>query len=125
MDKKDIFLVILAFLGWSWGVFQFIINRRLNKKEKMIDRKYEAYPAYMKKADELLNNVRNNPNMIYGISNDFMKVAPNGDEEEVNNALIKFNEKILDFVKKASEPLMIMKKELNALQYIFLPAVRM
>lgn len=118
MDKKDIFLIILAFLGWTWGVFQFIINRRLNRKDKKVDRKYEAYSTYMKKADELMNSVRNDPNMIYGISTDFMKVALNGDEEEINSALIKFNEKLLDFVKKASEPLMILKQELNSLLII-------
>ena len=118
MDKRDYFLIILAFLGWSWGVIQFIVNRRLSNKDRKVERKYEAYSAYMKKADELMNNLRNDPNMIYGIYSDFMKIVLDGEEEEINQALIKFNEQLLDFAKKASEPLMIIKQELNSLLII-------
>lgn len=118
MEKKDLLLFILAFLGWTWGIIQFLINRHNQKMDKLIDRRYEAYSAYMKKADELMNNVRTDPGIIYGISTDFMKIALTEDEELINNALIQFNEKLLDFVKKASEPLLILKQELNSLLII-------
>jgi hypothetical protein len=115
MEQKDILLIILAFLGWSWGIFQFFINRSNQKKDKLTDRRFEAYVSYMKKVDELMTNVRTDPNMIYGISTDFMRIALTGDEELINNALLEFNEKLLDFVKKATEPIMILKQELNPL----------
>lgn len=118
MEKKDLFLIIAAFLGWTWGIIQFLINRRNQKRDKLIDRRYEAYSTYMKKADELMNNVRTDPNMIYGISTDFMQIALTGDEELINNALIQFNNKLLDFVKKATEPILILKQELNSLLLI-------
>jgi hypothetical protein len=118
MEKKDLLLIVVAFLGWTWGIIQFLINRRNQKKDKLIDRRYEAYSAYMRKADELMNNVRTDPNMIYGISTDFMQIALTGDEELINNALILFNNKLLDFVKKATEPLLIIKQELNSLLII-------
>jgi len=118
MDDKDILLIVIAFLGWSWGIIQFIINRKHYNKDKQIDRKYEAYSAYMKKSDELMNNLRNDPNMVYGISSDFMRIAMTGDSEQINQALIQFNEKLLEYVKRASEPLMILKQELNSLLII-------
>lgn len=115
MEKKDIILVTIAFLGWSWGILQFIINRRANKRDKQIDRRFAAYSAYMKKVDELMNNVRTDPNMIYGIASDFLKVALNGNSEQISNAAIEYNNKLLDFVKKATEPLLIVRQELNSL----------
>ena len=100
------------------GCLQFIINRRNQKKDKLIDRKYEAYSVYMKKVDEVMNNVRKNPNFIYGVSTDFLKVVLTSDTEKIDKALIKFNEQLLDYVKKATEPLLIIKQELNALLII-------
>jgi hypothetical protein len=118
MENKDIWLIIIAFLGWSWGIIQFLINLRNQKRDKLADRRYEAYSAYMKKADEMMNNLRNDPNMIYGISTDFMKIALTGDEDEVNDAVIQYNEKLLSFVKKATDPLLILRQELNSLLII-------
>jgi hypothetical protein len=118
MNTKDIILIIIAFLGWIWGIIQFLINHRNQRKDKLIDRKYIAYSTYMKKIDEIMNNIRNNPNIIYGISNDFMKVAITGNEEEINVALLKFNEKLIDYVKRSTEPLFIIKQELNLLLII-------
>lgn len=118
MDKKDILLTIIAFLGWSWGIIQFIINRRLNKKDKKADRKYEAYSDYMKKADEIMSNVRNDPKMLYGFSTEFMTIALRGNEDKTNKALIKFNNELIDFVRRSTEPIMILKQELNALRLI-------
>lgn len=118
MENKEFWIIILGVLGWSWGVFQFILKRKYQKKDKLTDKRFDAYTSYMKKADELLNNVRNDPNMIYGISSELQEVILNGDEEEINKALVDFNTKLLDFVKKASDPLMILRQELNTLQII-------
>jgi hypothetical protein len=41
-----------------------------------------------------------------------------GDSDSINETLIKFNEKLLDYVKKSIEPLLIIKNELNALLII-------
>jgi hypothetical protein len=118
MDVKDQLLIAVAFIGWTVGLFQFFINRRNQKRDKLIDRRYEAYSAYMKKSDELMNGVRTDPGMIYGISSDFMKIALTGDEELVKNALIEYNEKLLDYVKRGTDPLLILKQELGQLMLI-------
>jgi len=118
MENKDIWLVLIGIAGWSWGIFQFFLKRKYQKKDKLTDKRFEAYTAYMKKSDELMTNVRTNPDMVYGISSDFMSAALSGDEDRVNDALLEFNNKLLGFVKKASEPLMILKQELNSLRII-------
>jgi uncharacterized membrane protein SpoIIM required for sporulation len=54
MEIKDFILIVIAFLGWTWGVILYFINRKLQRKEKMTDRRFEVYSGYMKKADELM-----------------------------------------------------------------------
>ena len=118
MEIKDLILVILTILGWLWGIIQFFVNRKNQKNDKLIDRKYEAYSAYMKKVDEIRSNVREDPNLLYGLTTDFVKAILIDDPEEMNKAVIKFNEKLFDFVKKSTEPVIILKQELNALLII-------
>jgi len=118
MENKDIWLVLIGIAGWSWGIFQFFLKRKYQKKDKLTDKRFEAYTAYMKKSDELMNNLRTDPNMIYGVSSEFMEIALRGDSEEINTALVDFLEKTKQFVKKASEPLMILRSELNSLKII-------
>jgi hypothetical protein len=115
MELKDTILIAIAILGWAWGIIQFVINYRNQKNDKIIERKYLAYSKYMKQVDEIMNNIRNNPNMIYGISTEFMQSMISGNETDINSALITFNEKLINFVKQSSEPLIIVKQELNAL----------
>ncbi len=118
MENKDVFLITIAFLGWSWGIIQFIINRRNQKKDKIVDRKYEAYFNYMKKSDQIMNDIRTDPNMIYGITSEFMNIVMTGDVDQINDATIQYNKRLIDFVKKATDPLLIVKQELNSLLII-------
>lgn len=115
MEYKDLLLIIVAFLGWSWGIMQFILKRRHQRNDKRIDRKYVAYSKYMRKSDELMSKLRNDPKQIYGISQEFMKELLSPEEDNTNSALMKFNEKLIDYVKNATQPLLILKQELNSL----------
>jgi hypothetical protein len=115
MEFKDFFLIILAFLGWSWGIVQYFINRKLQRKDKLIERRFLAYSNYMKKSDELMKSLRDDPSMIYGITNDFLKKILTEDESQIDDALLLFNEKLFDFAKKATEPLLILNQELQSL----------
>ena len=117
MDEHEKIL-ITATIGVITNIIQFFINRLLHNKDKIVERKYEAYSSFMKKNDEIMNKMRNDPLMIYNSINEFFKEALNNDPEKINNTLIKFNEKILEFVKNASEPLMIIRQELNNLLLI-------
>jgi len=118
MDIDQKILIIIAVIGWLGNIIQFIINRINQNKEKIIDRKYEAYSAFMKKTDEIMNKIRNDPLMIFNTFNVFFQEILNKELEEINNTLIKFNEKLLEFTKNAIEPLMIIRNELNNLLLI-------
>lgn len=116
--SKDILIGVVAVLGWFWAVVQFFLNRRHQRKDKILDRRYDAYSGYLKKSDELWNAVRNDPGMTYGITNDFMRIALEGDEAKTNTALLEFNQKMYEFAKRATEPLMIIRQEISSLELI-------
>lgn len=118
MDIKDIILVGLAILGWIWGVIQFFINRRNQKRDKAIEKRFEIYSGFMKKADEIMQNLRTDPTMIYGITNDFMQKVLSGDEATINQALLDYNTELIEFTKRATQPLHIMTAELNNLRLV-------
>ena len=118
MEQKDIWLIILCALGWSWGVIQFFINRRNQKNDKALEKRFEIYTAYMKKSDELMEHMRTDPNMVYGITTEFMNEILDGEQEQINDALLSFNTKLLEFTKRATQPLMILNQELNNLYLV-------
>ncbi|MCR4857658.1 MAG: hypothetical protein K5890_05615 [Bacteroidales bacterium] len=44
-----------------------------------------------------------------------MTVLLDGDAEKMDEALLRFNQKLLDYVKKSTEPLLIINQEINPL----------
>lgn len=118
MNTDQIITSILALGGWAFGFYQMYKNRKWQEKDLLINRKYDAYSSFMKKLDEINNSIRNNPNMIYGISNDLMQSILNGDVDEMEDALLKFNQKLIDFVKTSTDPLRIINQEISSLLLI-------
>ncbi len=118
MSVELIITLTIAIIGWLWAIYQYFNDRNRLKRDKLADRRYDAYFSYMRKIAEINENVRKNPNAIYGMSTDFMKVALTGDTNAIDAALCKFNEQALDYVKSATEPLLIVKQELSALLLI-------
>ena len=114
MENKDVWIITIGILGWSWAVIQFFINRRNQKKDRAIDKRFDVYSAYMKKSDEIMENMRTDPSMIYGVTNDFMAniLSENSD---INGALLKYNSELLEYTKKSSQPLQILSQELSTL----------
>ena len=71
IETKDIILAAIAILGWTWGIIQFILTRRNQKRDKALEKRFEVYSAFMNKADEINQNMRTDPKMIYGITTEF------------------------------------------------------
>lgn len=115
MKVELIITIIIAIGGWGFGLYQMFKNRQWQQNDLLANRKYDIYCSFMKKLDEISNSIRHNPNMIYGFSNELIQSILKGNEEEVNNALVKFNQRIVDFVKTSTEPLMIINQEINPL----------
>ena len=118
MGIKDYFTIGLGILGWAWAIIQFILNRKYQKYDKKIEKRFEVYSNFMNQIDEMSRGMRSDPNVIYGIQNKFMEEVLSGDEKRINNALLKFNEELLETTKKSLQPMLIISSELNKLQLI-------
>ena len=112
--------LLIASLGWLFALVEFIINRNITRQDKRRERKYHAYSGYMRKADEVMNNVRNDPNKLLDMNSDFLKqiLSNMGNEKVINENLIKYNEYIKEFVINATQPLLILRQELNEMRLI-------
>ena len=118
MDTKDYFLIGIAILGWLWAIIQFTLNRKYQKSDKALDKRFEVYSNFMNKVDEMSTSMRTDPKMIYGIQTDLMAELLSGDEERTNNALLKFNQDLLEMTKSSLQPMMIVNQELNKLKLV-------
>ena len=118
LEINDIILAVLGLLGWTWGIVQFILTRRNQKRDKALEKRFEVYSTFMNKADEISQNIRTDPKMIYGITTEFYSKLINGDEKEINQALIDFNSELIDFTRKSVQPLIILNQELNNLKLV-------
>lgn len=118
LEINDIILAVLGLLGWTWGIVQFILTRRNQKRDKALEKRFEVYSTFMNKADEISQNIRTDPKMIYGITTEFYSKLINGVEKEINQALIDFNSELIDFTRKSVQPLIILNQELNNLKLV-------
>ncbi len=118
LEAKDIIIATIGLLGWTWGIVQFILTRRNQKRDKALEKRFDVYSGFMNKSDEINQNMRTDPKMIYGITTEFYSKLINGDENEINQALIDFNSELIEFTKKSVQPIMILNQELNKLKLV-------
>lgn len=118
METKDYITIGIAILGWTWAIIQFVLTRRNQKLDKILEKRFEVYSTFMSKMDEMNNKMRNDPKLIFGTSNELMGKLLSGDEDETNKALLKFNDELLEMTKMSVEPLLIVNQELNKLKMV-------
>lgn len=118
METKDYFIIGLGLLGWVWGIIQFCLNRKYQKSDKALDKRFEVYSNFMNQMDEMNLTMRNDPNTTYGISTEFLSEMLTEDEERINDALVKFNQNLLETTKSSLQPMMIVNQELNKLKLV-------
>lgn len=105
-------------MGWIWAVIQFRLNRKYQKSDKALDKRFEVYSNFMNKVDEMSMSMRTDPKMTYGIQTELMAELLSGEEERTNNALLKFNQDLLEMTKSSLQPMMIVNQELNKLKLV-------
>lgn len=110
--------IIIAIVGWAFAFYQMIKNRNWQKKDMLANRRYEAYQTFMKKLDEITGTIRNNPNAIYGVPKDLMTTLIEGDDNVINEALVEFNQNLVEYVKESVQPLIIINQKINPLLLI-------
>jgi hypothetical protein len=118
VENKDYFIIGLGILGWIWGIIQFRLNRKYQKVDKAIEKRFEVYSHFMNQMDEMSMKMRKNPNAIYGISTEFMAEMLTGDEERINNTLLKFNQNLLETTRDSLQAMIIINSELNKLKLV-------
>jgi hypothetical protein len=118
MEVKDYITIGIAILGWTWAIIQFIISRKHQKHDKILEKRFEVYSNFMNKMDEMNNKMRTDPKMIFGTSSELMATLLTGEEEDMNNALVNFNTELVNMTKKSVEPLLIVNQELNKLKMV-------
>lgn len=118
MQTKDYYIIGLGLLGWIWAIVQFKLNRKYQKSDKALDKRFEVYSNFMNKVDEINMSMRTDPKMIYGLQTDLINEILSQDEERTNNALLKFNQDLLEITKSSLQPMMIVNQELNKLKLV-------
>lgn len=118
MEINDYFIIGLGLLGWIWAIIQFLLNRKYQKSDKALEKRFEVYSNFMNQMDEMSLSMRHDPKLMFGISSDFMEEVLSFDEERINNALIKFNSDLLETTKKSIQPMLIINQELNKLKLV-------
>ncbi len=118
MEIKDYITIGIAVLGWTWAIIQFRLSRKHQKQDKILEKRFEVYSNFMNKMDEMNNKMRTDPKMIFGTSSELMATLLSGEEQDMNNALVKFNEDLVNMTKKSVEPLLIVNQELNKLKMV-------
>jgi hypothetical protein len=118
MEVKDYLIIGLGILGWLWGIIQFRLNRKYQKEDKALEKRFEVYSNFMNQIDEMSLSLRKDPKTTYGIPTEFMSEMLSGNEEKINSALLKFNENLLETTRKSLQPMMIMNSELNKLKLV-------
>lgn len=111
-------MIGIALVGWLWAITQFILSRKHQKEDKILEKRFEVYSDFMNKMDEMNNKMRTDPTIVYGISNDLMSTIISGDSEKTNEALLQYNAQLVEMTKKSTEPLMIFNQELNKLKMV-------
>lgn len=110
--------IIIAIIGWGWAIIQVIYKRKWQKKDALMSRRYDAYFQYMRKCEEINENMRKDPRAIFNVTQEFVTKILNGNNEEINNAVIEFNQQLLDYLKRACYLLTIINQESNSLLII-------
>lgn len=118
MNIELIVSILMAIGGWGFAFYQKKKNREWQKKDLLANRRFDAYSGFMRKLEEINENFRKNPNAIYGVTNEFLSSIMKGSVEEMNDALMKLNQRLNEYVKVSVEPLMIVNQEISPLLLI-------
>lgn len=121
LEPKDILLASIAFLGWAWAVVQFYLNRRLQSKDKILDRRYQAYDGYLKKSEEMHQSLRMSSIACLGESHDICAKVVSLKIMTEPEAALALNELFQVVIRKATEPLQFLSAEIASLKLICSP----
>lgn len=121
LEPKDIILASIALLGWAWAVAQFFLNRRLQIKDKTLDRRYQAYAGYLRKSEEMHQSLRMSSIACLGESHDILTKVVSLKTMSEPEAALALNEVFQVAIRKATEPLQFLSAEIASLKLVCSP----
>lgn len=110
--------IILAVVGWLFAFLQTWKNRKLEKANRLADRRYEAYSDFLRKMDEISAEMNKMPQKIMGEMATSFLMSVLSDSEDPKQAVIAFNERLVSFLSDSLKPMSIMKQELSSLRLV-------
>ena len=86
MTIELIVTIIIAVIGWGWAITQFCYKRKWQKRDAIAARRYDAYSQYMRKYEEISENIRKDPQSVFMLYAEFVAKAikANGEETKPN-----------------------------------------
>ena len=118
MTLNEILLLILGLAGWLWAIGQFLLNRRHQKQDRLIDKRHEVYASFMNRVDEAQNQMRPFLQSLTGAFPKVMAKILEGDDTETDKALNEFNESLMQGLQKAIEPLFTINQDINRMKLV-------
>ena len=120
MSIELIITIIIAIVGWIIAVIEMKKNRNWQRKDAIANRRYEAYSKYLAKIDEISDQMKKAPQEIIGkMQTEFLtSLFKDGNSDE---ALIRFNKQLAEYVSNSVEPMSIMKQEISSLKLVASP----
>lgn len=110
--------IIIALVGWGVASIQSRKNRKLEKANKLADRRFEAYNSFLVKMDIIAQEMNKLPHVILNEMTNSLLSSMMNDHEDTEKALVSFNEKLVSFVVDSLKPVSIMKQELSSLKLV-------
>ena len=118
MDVGLIVTILIAVAGWAFAFWQMRQNRKWQQRDKLADRRYEAYNKFLVIADSLSAEMKKSPQKIMGqMVNEFLSSIM-ADDADTEGALIKFNTELTKYLGTCVEPMCTIKQELSALKLV-------
>ena len=120
MSIELIITIIIAVVGWIIALVEMRKNRNWQRKDAVANRRYEAYSRYLAKIDEISGQMKKAPQEIIGkmqteLFSSMLK------DDNMDEALIKFNKQLADYISSSIEPMSIMKQEISSLKLVASP----
>ncbi|MBN2287675.1 MAG: hypothetical protein JXI43_14605 [Tissierellales bacterium] len=116
LDFKHLILIITTISGYIFAYFQIRIKRRYEINDKIAEKKFEVYSSVLKKIDEINQNIRLDPSDLFNISAEtFSSLLNTKNEDEINDILIRLNNRLVTYSKKSLAPFQILNNEMNSL----------
>lgn len=108
----------VALIGWIVAGVQSHKNRKLEKANKLADRRFAAYNSFLNKMDAISGEMNKQPRSIMREMTTTLLSSIMDDNEDTNKAVVSFNEKLVAYVSDSLKPLLMMKQELSSLKLV-------